>query len=828
VKRISVRDRLAAGLILLAGLALRLFRLGAESLWYDETVSVYLAGSPLAELIRHTAGDIHPPGYYLLLRGWLLLTGFGDGRAHPQTFGLEFLSAFLSLFFGVLLIALVYSLARRLGGRREGGSVALVSAALVALSPFNVWYSQEVRMYTVGAALGLVVFRSLLDLVEGRRPRCAAVIYAVSAALGMYVLYYFAFLLIALNAWALLALFRRKRAVPALLLANAGAALLYAPWIPVAFRQATQPPVPPWRAAPNLPAALLESWNALSLGQSAPAWAWPALALTFGLYLLGLVYLARRSSGTAAAGLAVATFGPLALILVASYLTPLYHVRYVFTYSPAFYIGLGAGVIAMARGIARSKRDEPAATARRWAAAIALVVWLAAAGITLRAFWFDPAFRADDHRNAVRDLEARWRPGDVLVVNAGWAYTALATYWTGDVANRSRMTEPLPEPRSDAALVLVTTGHTDGDPALGWGDPRSDFFAMPSDVAKQQVPALFDRFRRVWHYRIYDTVNDPDGLMRALLPRYGQPVEGRTYPGEAFMRVEGYAPRAGVAWDDALGGADYDGGLRLRHAPLGAAVDAGQPVFVALTWLPDAPLPVTLATSLRLLTPEGELVYQPPDEQPLGPEFPSTAWPAGVAQPQTLALVAPEGTPPGEYLVALVVYDAATGRPLTLTPVNGSTLQEPGLLLGTLTVTEPEQPIAPRQARADFGPVALIEATTPVTTIAPGGQIPVELLWQARDAPVDLVVVVQLLAEDGALAANLEEQPVRGRYPPSRWRAGELVRDQHILSLPADVAPGRYRLIVGVYPAAGGGRLATRSGLFGQRDYHEIGTVRVE
>ena len=51
-------------LIILAGAALRLYRLGADSLWYDETVSTYLAGSRLPDLLRHTAGDIHPPGYY--------------------------------------------------------------------------------------------------------------------------------------------------------------------------------------------------------------------------------------------------------------------------------------------------------------------------------------------------------------------------------------------------------------------------------------------------------------------------------------------------------------------------------------------------------------------------------------------------------------------------------------------------------------------------------------------------------------------------------------------------------------------------------------------
>ena len=114
-------------LILLGGTALRLFRLGADSLWYDETVSTFLAGSPLPELIRHTAGDIHPPLYYALLRGWLLLMGYGTGRADPAGIGLEFSAAFFSLFFGVALIALAYARgapcrrSTRCAGCRGGG-----------------------------------------------------------------------------------------------------------------------------------------------------------------------------------------------------------------------------------------------------------------------------------------------------------------------------------------------------------------------------------------------------------------------------------------------------------------------------------------------------------------------------------------------------------------------------------------------------------------------------------------------------------------------------------------------------------------------------------
>ena len=153
-------------------------------------------------------------------------------------------------------------------------------------------------------------------------------------------------------------------------------------------------------------------------------------------------------------------------------MTPLYHVRYLFTYSPAFYVVMAAGLAWLLR---RSKVVF----------AVALGVWLAAAGVTLHAYWHDPAYRADDHRAAVRYVREHWRPGDVVLVNAGWPYTALTTYWDGPIATRSRLTGDLPATPDDPnALVMVTTGHVDGDPGLGWGDPRSDFFAMPADAAQ--------------------------------------------------------------------------------------------------------------------------------------------------------------------------------------------------------------------------------------------------------------------------------------------------------------------------------------------------------
>jgi mannosyltransferase len=866
------RQRLPLLLILLAGTALRLFRLGADSLWYDETVSTYLAGSRLSDLLRHTAGDIHPPGYYILLRGWLVLMGYPTGHADARGIGLEFSAAFFSLFFGVLLIALVYALARRVANHQVG----LIAALLVALSPYNVWYSQEVRMYTLGAALGVIVVYALLRIGQGtgvgdqgtgvRNQESGSkgsiggwwAVYAFAAAAGMYTLYYFVFLLIPLNLWVLWQIAYGKWQMagsksqppsrqlpassfqfPAWLLANLAAALLYAPWIPVAYRQATNPPVPPWRTAPELWHALRESWTALSLGQSVPSWLWPALVLTLGLYGLGLVALRQMANGkwqmadrrsqiadsrllSGIALLPLATLGPLALILLVSLVTPLYHVRYLFTYSPPFYVVMAAGLVWLLR---RSKVVF----------AVALGVWLAAAGVTQHAYWLDPAYRADDHRAAVRFMREHWRPGDVVLVNAGWPYTALTTYWDGPIATRSRLTGDLPATPDDPnALVMVTAGHVDGDPGLGWDDPRSDFFAMPADVAQGQIAALFDRFERVWQYRIYDTVNDPGGKVRGWLAEDGQLADDQVFAGEANMRVQRFVPRQGAAaepdWPSAAFGTD----LSLRVGPLPGQITSGETLYPALDWeFTGQPVdreasPGDFATSIRLIGPDGAIWAQPPDERPSGPMLPASQWTEDQAYRQTLKLPVPAGTPPGQYAVELVVYDPATGQPWP-NQTGDLALTSNGLRLGEVTVVRPDPSPPTQPALATFGPLALIEATSPATTVAPGGQVPVELLWQTAETPGEpLVVVVQLQDESSRVAAGLEAQPLDGRYPTQNWTASELVRDRHTLTLPPDLAPGRYRLIVGVYRAADRARLETKAGLFGKSDHWVVTTVDVK
>ncbi len=145
----------------LAG-GLRFYRLGAQSLWNDEGLSLGLAGRDVPTILRSAAADIHPPGYYLLLKVWHAFTGDSE-------FALRAFSALA----GLVLVALLYRLGRVYFDRPG----ALAAAALGALNPFLVYYSQEARMYALAATLGAASFLlfSLCCAPAARPPRPMAI-----------------------------------------------------------------------------------------------------------------------------------------------------------------------------------------------------------------------------------------------------------------------------------------------------------------------------------------------------------------------------------------------------------------------------------------------------------------------------------------------------------------------------------------------------------------------------------------------------------------------------------------------------------------------------
>jgi hypothetical protein len=153
IYRTRFRLLAATGLLVLVGFFVRAVSLDAQSLWRDEVDALRFATLPWSEMLSNfTRPGWNGPLFYLLLRGWTACAGTS-----------EYAMRFFSLVLGVLCIPLIYVLGRRL----FNPSVGLISALLVTTSPYLVWYSQEVKMYTLVLALSLLAIYSLRRAVEG-------------------------------------------------------------------------------------------------------------------------------------------------------------------------------------------------------------------------------------------------------------------------------------------------------------------------------------------------------------------------------------------------------------------------------------------------------------------------------------------------------------------------------------------------------------------------------------------------------------------------------------------------------------------------------------
>ncbi|MFN8443196.1 MAG: glycosyltransferase family 39 protein [Caldilineaceae bacterium] len=802
----STRDqlqRLSLLGALLVGFGLRHFHLGAESLWYDETVSVYLAQKSIPAMLAHTAGDIHPPGYYLLLHFWQLL-------AHPTpTHGLEFLYAWPSLFFGQLLIVLIYVLGRKLLNRNSG----LIAAWLTAIHPFHLWYSQEVRMYTLGAFLGLICLWALLQLSDRNRLDQRSlqwlIVYVVSAVTGMYTLYYFLFLLVALNLLALFLLLRQGRLLLSWLAGQLGVLLLWAPWLPIFIHQATDPPVPPWRVPwqqiSGLLVAVSESLSVFVVGQSPPlgqTWPWAvatSLAVTLFFYAKPP---ASPDHPKAKLTVALYVFVPIGLIyLITLLLTPLYHVRYLFTYAPPFSLILAYVIDAYAKQF-------------RTASLTTLPALLVISSVSLYEFWINPLYQTDDHRHAVATLAQDWRPGDSILVNAGWAYPPLAIYWPTELQGALSYRPPslaeitrLGDWKGSSLPSATRTGSIDGAANLGWGDPASDFFAISSEETIQALTHIADQSASIWHYRIYDTVSDPNGIIRIWLDKLTLAGD-QPYPGRDYLRVQHFITDESKRFQLP----DYSKqaiptsvppptfgklltlvGNSVPHSISSiSSVQAGEELYLLLDWLSQADLSslgVNLRMSLRLYDPENNLVAQH-DEAPLTA---TNDWQAKHHYTQTMALGIPVATKPGRYSLQLIVYRQDNGEALSLAE-SPSIVEGQRYQVTEIDVSSAQQIPEIGSIVASFDYIELLSATPGRTQAVAGDTLAMELIWRAQPSSYrdSYAAQIELVDANGSSVQTWRRLIGGDDFPSSQWSALIPVREFRNLQLDPTVAKGTY------------------------------------
>lgn len=188
------REGLWLGLLLVVALALRLFRLGQADLWWDEALAIWAVRKGLVGATVWTAGDVHPPLYFWALWAWVRL--FGES---------PFAMRSLSVVIGTLTVWATYGLGRQVGGRHVG----LLAAALTAVAPLAVWWSQEMRMYALAGLLCTLSWRQMLRWFDSerhaQRPDLRALALGALASLGaLYTVFLSAAALVAQAALLLL------------------------------------------------------------------------------------------------------------------------------------------------------------------------------------------------------------------------------------------------------------------------------------------------------------------------------------------------------------------------------------------------------------------------------------------------------------------------------------------------------------------------------------------------------------------------------------------------------------------------------------------------
>lgn len=213
--------------ILALGFLLRIYHNTAIALWHDEAFSgLYTRDYGWREMMHRIALDVHPPLYYIVLKLWSAIFGH-------SLFSLRA----LSILFGVLTIWLGYLFVKKVFGNEK---FALFTALLLAINPFQIQYSLEARMYTLGTFLALLSSYLLVKALENNQ-RKYWIWYGI-AAVGCLYTHYFLFFTVAAQIVYLgyilfksegfsIALIKSKKFVNAAI-AGIVMIILYLPWLP--------------------------------------------------------------------------------------------------------------------------------------------------------------------------------------------------------------------------------------------------------------------------------------------------------------------------------------------------------------------------------------------------------------------------------------------------------------------------------------------------------------------------------------------------------------------------------------------------------------------
>ena len=292
----SRHEALPLGLIVALAAALRFGTIGAQSVWLDEAATIRVVSRGFGGMLSQVAhGEITPPLYYTA--AWLWTRIFGH-----SVFAFRSLSAAA----GTATVVLMY-----VAGRRYSGRVGLWAAALTAVSPMMVYYSQEARSYELFVALSLGAFIAWQWAMEEGRGRALAA-WAGLSALALATHYFAVFVWLPEAAMLVARWGWRRLAAPLIVFGAAGTALL-----PVLLDQ-TASGRSSWIAALPLVRRVAQTVKEFVIGPYGPEGiaATAVGAATSGLAVLSLVRSSPSVSRAALGRVAIVGIAGLALPLL--------------------------------------------------------------------------------------------------------------------------------------------------------------------------------------------------------------------------------------------------------------------------------------------------------------------------------------------------------------------------------------------------------------------------------------------------------------------------------------------------------------------------------
>ena len=819
--------KIALLLILVLAAFLRFYRLDAQSLWADEGNSVSLAGRSLDLITAGAAHDIHPPLYYYLLHFWMRVFGSSE-------FAVRALSALL----GTGLVYLTYLLGRHLSrppsvppkvGEAASHScwLGLIAAFLSAISPFQVYYSQETRMYILLAALSALSIYSFIKFLETEESKTRnpnpetrnqylwAGLYILATTLSLYTHYSFPIVMVMENLlygiWLAISWRQGKVLGRALrwVVIQLAVVALYWPWLPTAYQQVSH--WPSISQSYGLLFVVQEAFRLFSLGPTAGAQYTSLLLLGFAAIFIAGVWPRTRSTpehkspilsrsnfarpGSLRPGSGQAPdpgqkrgFGnplraildplilyllplfyclfPVLMMYVLSLLRPAYRPKFFLVGSPAFCLILAQGIVQLGK-VAGSKHF----VTRYLLPATCLIFITVASTRSLQSYYFDPQYARDDYRGIAQYISALEREGDAVLLNAPNQWEIFTYYYKGDLPiyplPRSR---PLDESQTAEELTEIAAEHSRIFAVL-WAVDESDPGRFVEGWLAERAYKALDTWYGNVRLAIYAAPTAPPGeIQNPLNARLGDE-----------MALLGY-------------------NLPTRE------VEAGDILPLTLFWQTLAQPQERYKVFVHLLDEAGHIVGQQDSEPGDGMNI-TTLWQPGETVADNYGVLVRPGTPPGQHRIEVGMYSPTSGQRLSIS--EGGQDRGDHLLLDSITVLRPRKPLSltvlkmQHEVGIEYDDLVLLGYSLyklghehqPTEPLHPGDVVHLDLYWRAFRAPQDdWQLTLQLVDGKGNILATQQARPASVDYPTTDWKVGEIVRGQYDIFIPPEASEGSYRL----------------------------------